>query len=136
MSVSRGSFLSIPPGFLLVPWPVAGGAIGRNPSQLPEPPDRQSCGFDVPPEGGAFRVCSRRFPLAREQFVQFAEGPAACHRDTGLFFPFLTLHLDARKGVDHFGSCTLCIHAALLLGIKTLAGAHRSTSSRREQRSS
>src|SRR6267154_975189 len=48
----------------------------RSPGQFPEPADRQSCGLDVPPEG---RAHSRllRFPLAREQFVQFAERPGA-----------------------------------------------------------
>jgi acyl dehydratase len=42
-------FLHIPPGFLLMPRPVALQLVvfSRNLGQFPDPPDRQSCGFDV-----------------------------------------------------------------------------------------
>jgi len=50
--------LHIPPGFLLMPGPVAlqFGVLSRNLRQFPEPLDRKSCRFDIPVERRAFRI--------------------------------------------------------------------------------
>src|SRR5205814_1416059 len=96
------------------PSAISSCRAARSLGQFPELPDRQSGGFDVRLEARA-QFQSPRPSLTREQFVQFAERPVACCRDTGLLFLFLPLRLDGRKGVGHFGGCTLRSHPAVLI---------------------
>jgi hypothetical protein len=88
--------------------------LARFPGEPPQPLDRPGCGGDVRGTRGVFdRRLGGSLPAA-EKPVQLAQRPAARSGHTELLFLSLTLHLDAREGLDHFGCRLVGIHLMLL----------------------
>jgi hypothetical protein len=92
------------------PFALQHRALSRQPGEPSQPLDRSSCGRDVRRERGVLDSRLLDSLSAGEEPVQLAQRPAARSGYAELSFLSPALHLDARKGLGHFGSWLLGIH--------------------------